>query len=119
MSLRAPFVLCLTAPARDFTSSRLSCQPESFFGDSNSQNAITSMPLQSLLRKFTTVRPAIIFGKKSFLELSLASSLIEVLAVFCKHFFQSSKATIIRCDLSSRFFCIGATLLCKFESDKI
>ena len=29
------------------------------------------------------------------------------------------KATITRCDLSFRFFCIGATLLCKFESDKI
>ena len=30
-----------------------------------------------------------------------------------------SKATITRCDLSPRFFCIDATLLCKFESDKI
>ena len=30
-----------------------------------------------------------------------------------------SKATITRCDLSSRFFCIDATLLCEFESDKI
>ena len=29
------------------------------------------------------------------------------------------KATITRCDLSSRFFCIDATLLCEFESDKI
>ena len=29
------------------------------------------------------------------------------------------KATITRCDLSPRFFCIDATLLCKFESDKI
>ena len=28
-----------------------------------------------------------------------------------------SKATITRCDLSSRFFCIDATLLCQFESD--
>ena len=32
---------------------------------------------------------------------------------------QRSKATITRCDLSSRFFCIDATLLCEFESDKI
>ena len=31
----------------------------------------------------------------------------------------SHKATITRCDLSSRFFCIDATLLCEFESDKI
>ena len=31
----------------------------------------------------------------------------------------SLKATITRCDLSSRFFCIDATLLCEFESDKI
>ena len=30
-----------------------------------------------------------------------------------------SKATITRCDLSPRFFCIDATLLCEFESDKI
>ena len=29
------------------------------------------------------------------------------------------KATITRCDLSSRFFCTDATLLCEFESDKI
>ena len=29
------------------------------------------------------------------------------------------KATITRCDLSSRFFFINATLLCEFESDKI
>ena len=29
------------------------------------------------------------------------------------------KATITRCDLSPRFFCIEATLLCEFESDKI
>ena len=29
------------------------------------------------------------------------------------------KATITRCDLSSRFFCIDATSLCEFESDKI
>ena len=30
-----------------------------------------------------------------------------------------TKATITRCDLSARFFCIDATLLCEFESDKI
>ena len=30
-----------------------------------------------------------------------------------------TKATITRCDLSSRFFCIDATLLCELESDKI
>ena len=29
------------------------------------------------------------------------------------------KATITRCDLPPRFFCIDATLLCEFESDKI
>ena len=29
------------------------------------------------------------------------------------------KATITRCDLSPRFFCIDARLLCEFESDKI
>ena len=29
------------------------------------------------------------------------------------------KATITRFDLSARFFCIDATLLCEFESDKI
>ena len=28
-------------------------------------------------------------------------------------------ATITRCNLSPRFFCIDATLLCEFESDKI
>ena len=27
-----------------------------------------------------------------------------------------TKATITRCNLSARFFCIDATLLCKFES---
>ena len=30
-----------------------------------------------------------------------------------------AKATITLCDLLSRFFCIAATLLCEFESDKI
>ena len=30
-----------------------------------------------------------------------------------------SKATITRCDLSPRFFCIDATLLCEFERNKI
>ena len=34
-------------------------------------------------------------------------------------FVQFSRATITRCDLSPRFFCIDATLLCEFESDKI
>ena len=29
------------------------------------------------------------------------------------------KATITRCDLSPRFFCIDATSLCEFESDKM
>ena len=29
------------------------------------------------------------------------------------------KATITWCDLSPRFFCIDAMLLCEFESDKI
>ena len=29
------------------------------------------------------------------------------------------KATITQCDLSPRFYCIDATLLCVFESDKI
>ena len=31
----------------------------------------------------------------------------------------SDKATVTRCDLSPLFFCIDATLLCEFESDKI
>ena len=31
----------------------------------------------------------------------------------------SGKGTVTQCDLSPRFFCIDATLLCKFESDKI
>ena len=31
----------------------------------------------------------------------------------------SFQATITRCDLSPRFFCIDATLLCEFEIDKI
>ena len=30
-----------------------------------------------------------------------------------------SKVKITRCDLSPRFFCIDATLLCEFESDKL
>ena len=30
-----------------------------------------------------------------------------------------NKATVTRCDLSPRFFCIDAALLCEFESDKI
>ena len=30
-----------------------------------------------------------------------------------------SKATITRCDLSTRFFCNDAALFCEFESDKI
>ena len=29
------------------------------------------------------------------------------------------KATITRCDLSPRFFCIDVMSLCEFESDKI
>ena len=32
---------------------------------------------------------------------------------------RQSKATITRCDLSPLFFCIDATLLCKFESNKV
>ena len=35
------------------------------------------------------------------------------------YFDKPSKATITRCDLSPRFFCNDATLLCEFESDKI
>ena len=33
--------------------------------------------------------------------------------------FRVYKATITQCDLSPRFFCIDATSLCEFESDKI
>ena len=32
---------------------------------------------------------------------------------------EKNKATVTRCDLSARFFCIEATLLCEFERDKI
>ena len=32
--------------------------------------------------------------------------------------YDDSKATTTRVDLSPRFFCIDATLLCEFESDK-
>ena len=31
--------------------------------------------------------------------------------------FSVTKATITRCNLSPRFFCIDATLLCEFESE--
>ena len=52
------------------------------------------------------------------------------LFLVCKNFFATSldsgdspnilrQATITRCDLSARFFCIDAKLLCEFESDKI
>ena len=37
----------------------------------------------------------------------------------CTDFTPKAKATITQYDLSSRFFCIDATLLCEFESDKI
>ena len=33
--------------------------------------------------------------------------------------FSSSTAAVTWCDLSPQFFCIDATLLCEFESDKI
>ena len=33
--------------------------------------------------------------------------------------YSSLKAKITRCDLSPRFFCNDATLLCESESDKI
>ena len=36
-----------------------------------------------------------------------------------REFGELSKATITRCDLSPRFFCIDAMLLCEFEIDKI
>ena len=32
---------------------------------------------------------------------------------------KNTKAAITRCNLSPRFVCIDATLLCEFESDKI
>ena len=35
------------------------------------------------------------------------------------HFETETKATVTRCDLSPRFFCTDAKLLCEFESDKI
>ena len=44
----------------------------------------------------------------------LLNSLILKLSLWFQH-----KATITRCDLSPRFFCVDATLLCEFESDKI
>ena len=37
----------------------------------------------------------------------------------CSEKYKNLKATITRCDLSPRFFCIDATSLCEFESDKI
>ena len=39
--------------------------------------------------------------------------------ISCSFLQLECKATIARCDLSPRFFCIDATLLCEFESDKI
>ena len=41
---------------------------------------------------------------------------LNVCTLFNSNFF---KATITRCDLSPRFFCIDATLLCEFESNKM
>ena len=36
-----------------------------------------------------------------------------------EHLRKSNQATITRCDLSPRFFCNDASLLCEFEGDKI
>ena len=47
---------------------------------------------------------------------------VELISTFTTAVCESwnvSKATITRCDLSPRFFCTDATLLCEFESDKI
>ena len=48
-------------------------------------------------------------------------SVIYSLGYDHKHMFAIflAKATITLCDLSSLLFCIDATLLCEFESDKI
>ena len=49
---------------------------------------------------------------------SVAKSAMENPATdLCRNFTYTSLATITRCDLSPRFFCIDATLLCEFESD--
>ena len=49
----------------------------------------------------------------------LASSLQHMIISQIGKKIAPCKATITRCDLSSRFICIDATLLCEFESDKI
>ena len=76
----------------------------------------TKMPMQ-LIRFFQDknlmydqVRQIIIYV---FICFSLQKTLSE------KRISNMVKATITRCDLSPRFFCIDATFLCEFESDKI
>ena len=49
---------------------------------------------------------------------ALKADFVFVYIHFNIHPYQT-KATITRCDLSPRFFCTDATLLCEFERDKI
>ena len=98
---------------------------------------------QSLLRYFNAGRcvltkiqlqnPAIIAYFDFYCSLSIvivvtvisifSANLKDSLMVYIRGKFElpnyKSKAIITRCDLSPRFFCIDATLLCEFESDKI
>ena len=49
----------------------------------------------------------------------IESDMLNILSAAFSLFIQLGKATITQCDLSLRFVCIDATLLCEFESDKI
>ena len=56
--------------------------------------------------------------KKSKFNSSLRGTYyVRPVWVFCLH--TVPKATMTQCDLSRRFVCNDATLLCEFESDKI
>ena len=59
-----------------------------------------------------------LIGLTSILYLSLQNYSIVTMAK-TSIYDVNAKATITWCDLSARFFCIDATLLCEFESDKI
>ena len=57
-----------------------------------------------------------VMAKQLLTPLRLIAPMNVSLKNYCCKLF---KAAITRRDLSSRFFCIDATLLCEFESDKI
>ena len=83
-----------------------------------SEEEISEKYITSLVNQLENINIAEYLDSNDSAE-TITNLLLQNSVSLAKKNCKTNKATITRCDLSPRFFCIDATLLCEFESDKI